>query len=213
MIEIDPKRSPGSTDLMKVYAEVVARMAETLYFEDAEKDHFFAFRDACSRGQSLSKIALAEILSNRNLHFKKGLFLGHWHGLLPLLLNKMGLVDQGVGIELSKYWSRFSGNINRDWKWHSFEKDATLLEDGFFQTENFDLVVNTSSEHMNFNWLTYIPKGTTVLAQANNYDIPEHSHRQGSVEEFIENLNLSQTEYFGEQEFGIYKRFTVLGKK
>ncbi len=213
MIETESNRIQGPTDLMKVYAEVVSRMAETLYYDDVEKSHFFAFRDACTRGQSLSKIALAEILLERNLHFKRGLFLGHWHGLLPLLLNKMGLVDEGVGVELSKYWSRFSDTINRDWPWKSQEKDATQLQESFFKNEFFDLVVNTSCEHMNFNWLTYVPAGTTVLVQANNYQIPEHTNIQESLAGLIKNVGLSEIHFSGEQDFPVYKRFTVLGKK
>ena len=63
--------------------------------------------------------------------------------------------------------------------------------------EKPDLIINTSCEHIaNFGfWLDTVPKGTRVILQGNDFDIPEHVNRILSDEHFIQLTSLSTVLY------------------
>lgn len=198
---------------VQLFSTGISRFAEILYWPGASENHFRAFRDALSHGQLQSKVHILKLVQDLNIHSKRALFIGHWHGFLPYLFLSSNLIDSGFGIEIDPFWKRVSENVCREYNWKSTIQDATELDPYFFEIENIDLVVNTSCEHMSFDWMRAVPSGVHVIAQANNYKIPEHTNLQGSVEEFKRNLMLSNYIHCDSIDFGIYKRFTVVGRK
>jgi hypothetical protein len=198
---------------LKTFATGISRFADLLYAPDVREDLFFAFRDALSRGQLESKVHLLELAIKYEVPMDKTFFIGHWHGLLPYLFLQSKLVRVGMGIELNPVWKRRSEKICAGLSWNSLVGDARQLGREFYSSESFDCVVNTSCEHMGFEWLMPIPAKTFIIAQANDYQISEHTHPQSSLKEFEANLNLSKVIETDEIEFGVYRRFTVVGIK
>lgn len=158
--------------------------------------------------------------------FKKAAFIGHWHGLLPLLFFEFGIIESAIGVELSTDWSSWSHRLNGHWNWKSTVADAAQ-----FDFTDCDLIVNTSCEHMSYDWLSQVPAGCVLALQSTDYQIPEHANCVESVDEFKENIlrhisnpqqnNLKSdrssiysspitflSEF--EQKYEIYKRFTLI---
>jgi hypothetical protein len=78
-----------------------------------------------------------------------------------------------------------------------------------------DIVINTSFEHITQDqyelWLSNVPKGSLIVLQSNNYEIPEHVRISKTVNEFIEQSKINVV-WSGELELPLYKRFMIIGK-
>lgn len=76
----------------------------------------------------------------------------------------------------------------------------------------YDLVINTSCEHMPN--MSEIVKPNTIFAfQSNNYfEIEEHVNCKSSLDEFIYSTGLTTILYSGELETEKYTRYMVIGK-
>ena len=126
-------------------------------------------RDSLSSGQMKSKLEALRIIQNSKLKFNSGLFLAHWHGLFPRLLRNFGLFKNADGHEIDPEWVEFSNLLNADWSWSSVKQNAETAPQA-----KYDLVVNTSCEHMGNNWMKQIQANTYVLAQTTNYAHSTH---------------------------------------
>lgn len=80
-----------------------------------------------------------------------------------------------------------------------------------------NIVINTSFEHITQEqydkWLSNMFDDQLIVLQSNNYDIPEHVRIAQSLDEFIEQANLTTIRYKGELDLPKYKRFMIIGKK
>lgn len=193
------------------FTHLVTKYSAQIYAHGASPELQKAFLDSLSPGQVFSKISIIEIFKKLNCKYNRALFVGQWHGMLPHMFFQEGLIKTGFGIELSERWSSISYNINSDWDWTSIQGDVNTAT--VWNGIQPDLVVNTSSEHMSFDWLEFVSPGTTVLLQSTNFEIPEHTHRVFSLNELIKKANFSSNIVSTENDYGIYKRFTLLGKK
>lgn len=200
-------------ETLKIFAAGVSNFSSCLYGKNNQAEITMAFRDALSAGQLNSKIHILEALQINKMKLNKALFIGQWHGLLPFLLINIGLCESGVGFELNPFWKTVSDRVCQGLAWTSTEGDATEISSKFYEAEKFDSVINTSCEHMNFNWIKALPQNIWVIAQATDYKIPEHTHPQASLDEFESNLGLSSILHKSELDFKIYKRFTIIGRK
>lgn len=200
-------------DSIQLFGEGISRYTEMLYSEKVSVQQLMHFRDALSRGQLQSKLHILKLAQELKITSKQSLFIGHWHGLLPYLFFISSLTEEALGLELDPLSKKISENVCRGYRWESKIEDATKLEESFFRKQSFDVVINTSCEHMSFDWLRFVPRKTHIIAQANNYDIPEHTYRQNSLESFKNNLGLTSVLHSDEIDFGVYKRFTIIGQK
>lgn len=140
-------------------------------------------RDAFSHAQLQSKIAVLDHL--RNLKNCDTVILGQWHGMLGLMLQRWGISKNVVGVELDSFWHDFSKHIITE-NYTALHGDATLPStwQHLLEQEN-NLVVNTSCEHMSWDWLDFKRSGTSgyLYAQSNNYVIDDHINLLTSVDE------------------------------
>jgi len=218
------------SDDLRIFSKCIHDFVRPFYSVEADKiplEHWTMLRDSLSEGQLQSKLYLLDCLRSQfQTPFKKAAFIGHWHGLLPLLFFEFGIIESAIGVELSTDWSSWSHRLNGHWNWKSTVADAAQ-----FDFTDCDLIVNTSCEHMSYDWLSQVPAGCVLALQSTDYQIPEHANCVESVDEFKENIlrhisnpqqnNLksdSSSIYSSpitflsefEQKYEIYKRFTLI---
>lgn len=193
------------------FISLVTKYSTQIYAHGANPQLQKAFLDSLSPGQIYSKLKAIEVLEQHKLKFDRALFIGQWHGLLPHMMHESGLINSAVGIELSETWSSISHHVNKGWNWTSTQ--GNINDPEVWRDQRPELVVNTSSEHMSFEWMQFVPDDTVVLLQSSNYQILEHCNTVNSLNELIEKSKLSKVIESKEQDFEVYKRFTVLGKK
>lgn len=193
------------------FIKIITKYAKQIYAQGAGPDLQRAFLDSLTEGQLYSKLAVVEMLKKTDLKFQSALFVGQWHGLLPLMLHQSGLVESGIGIEISPVWTDISREINSEWNWKSIQ--GNISEQNVWKNYAPDLVVNTSSEHMTNDWMDYVSEGTFMILQSTDYQISEHCNTVESLDQLIERAKLTEVIGRQEQDFKIYRRFTIFGKK
>lgn len=188
----------------------VSKYVDQFYHYTIDQDLAYkTLRDSLSTGQMLSKNQIIDCCQKNNLKSNRAVFVGHWHGLLPLMMHAEGIVQYAIGIEKSDLWSDFSNDLNRDWSFKSICKDIN----DYSYPADIDLVINTSCEHMSEDWLKAVPKGCRVLLQSTNYEHIEHCNRKDSLEDFKKSLNSLEIQYEDTLDCKVYLRFTVFGIK
>jgi hypothetical protein len=170
------------------------------------------------KGQIRSKIWLIENLMSYVSAVPSNIVIhGGWNGVLAsLIFQSIIKVDKIVSIDVDPVCEEIANTINRieemKGKFKSITCDMKEYRYEFFP----DIVINTSCEHISqdtYNrWLKNIPKGSLIVVQSNNYEIPEHIRIAESLEEFKEQSNLIILSS-SELELPLYKRYMIIGKK
>ena len=195
---------------MKKIIESISLFVDHFYnYRVDDQIAYKAIRDSLSTGQIQSKLKLIEICHSAKLKSENALFIGHWHGLLPLILYSEGFLNKGIGIEKSKTWSDFSNSLNKRWNWKSINLD---IMDYTIDT-SIDFVVNTSCEHMSDEWVNLVPAGCRILAQSTNYKHFEHVNTKSSLSDFTNTWPQISILHADVLDCQIYKRFTIFGFK
>lgn len=142
---------------------------------------------------------------------------GGWYGLLPHLLIDNKYVKKVYSIDIDPECERV-GNIY--FRKEKLEYVTADMKD-FVYSENPDVVINTSTEHVDQEtfdiWYENIPRRTFIIMQGNDLEIPEHIRPFKNLEEFL-TLNRSPVNECHEMELPgpnntTYKRFTMTGFK
>ena len=77
----------------------------------------------------------------------------------------------------------------------------------------YDIVINTSCEHMNFDMKDVLwDKRPLYVFQSNNYSIDEHVNYKHSLDDFVTSTGLTNIKYSGSLETPKYDRYMVIGK-
>jgi hypothetical protein len=161
-----------------------------------------------SRTQVLSKIWLGETIAKFQNHFNNVLLLGGWtthHSLFFRDIKVDNLFSIDIDASINETAKIFNPNIVID------NVDASIAFDRLNQ--EFDLVINTSAEHMSLDWYNNIKPGTPVLIQSNNMNDPDHINKSIHLGEFLRKYPVSKTYFRGEYNFDNYSRFMVFGVK
>jgi hypothetical protein len=161
-----------------------------------------------SRTQVLSKIWLGETIAKFQNHFNNVLLLGGWTTHHSLFFKDIK-VDNLFSIDIDE-------SINETAK---IFNPAVVIDNSdvivaFNRLDrDFDLIINTSAEHMSMDWFNSIKPGTPVLIQSNNMDDPDHINNSIHLGEFLRKYPVSKTYFRGEYNFDNYSRFMVFGVK
>lgn len=148
---------------------------------------------------------------------KKVLILGSWYGtVLPVLLKekydieRIDCVDSDSEILIAaEIFTELMGYENV----HYYINDAKdyLRVHG---VEDYDLVINTSCEHMAFDMAEVIESGTVYALESNNYyGIDGHINCKESLSEFKKSTGLSNISVCLEKDMENYTRYLVIGEK
>ena len=169
-----------------------------------------------SRTQMLSKMWIGETIFKFKNKFDNVLLLGGWtthHTLFFKGITVNNLVSVDVDTEINDDARLFNPNVvidNSD-ALSIFDEQGNITING--NVQNFDLVINTSAEHMTLDWYDKIKSGTTVLIQSNNMNDPDHINKSAHLGEFLRKYPVTKTYYRGEFNFDSYSRFMVFGVK
>lgn len=145
-------------------------------------------RDAYSYAQLQSKVAALKHL--KDITNANTIVLGQWHGMLVYMLQKFGISKNSLGVEYDDFWHSFCLQLGLQ-NYQGILADATDTANwSFFLESENNLVVNTSCEHMSWDWLNFEKSNSRgfLYAQGNNYEIPDHINVCQSLDEFTNSI-------------------------
>ena len=206
------------------------------YREEHNSQHL---QDAFSRGQVQSKIWLVTELSKIQKHYTNILVLAGWYGQLinyfkDITFDNARIIDKDREACLISD-SIFNISLMENYKVKAVASDINELilhSKGYkFQIEHFknpdrqiyeemflpDLIINTSSEHMDETWFEKIrykrfETQPIVAIQSNNlFDIEEHVNCVHSIDHMKKKYPMKEILYEGELQLTGYKRVMLIG--
>lgn len=184
-------------------------------------------QDAFASGQILSKLWLAETLEDVIKYQDitdplRILILGGWYGQLHLILRirKNLKINYTTSLDLDPDVQKTAELLNETWVWQS-RKFTAVTDDAnkfSYAATDFNLVINTSVEHMQSRqWFDNIPSGTLVVLQSNDMAHDDHHNNHKSLQEFVDEYKMSEYYYDGVKAFSypdqMFKRYMIIGKK
>ena len=192
---------------MSLDEKVLGRLANTAFhLQYSSVDLIESFRP----NQIICKKWLVTEIANYKMSYENVLVLGSWNGcLLWELMSEYCNVDWFTFLDVNPVAHAdrdeyFKVN-NIDKNYHSITMSAIDYSDH----EYFDLIINTSCEHMPDIPAVY---GPTYALQSNNYtSLPEHTNCCVSENDLAKKNNITNTVYKGKKKMPNYYRFTVLG--
>lgn len=147
--------------------------------------------------------------------------LGSWYGSISVMLNdKLGDEIHIQNIDSDQYAKKIAKELCRGLvssKTYFLDRDASEYMLDEKSPRDFDIIINTSCEHMEQEDIDLIlamkRSNTLICFQSNNYDsVQSHINTKASLDEFIESLNLDFIYFTDEKEFPEYNRYMVIGK-
>ncbi len=94
------------------------------------------------------------------------------------------------------------------------DKDTIFENYGWRHMNNFNMVINTSCEHMDNTWFEELPEGTFVVLHQNDYfENEQHSNCMKDLEDTKANYPMSEIYYEGTLDTHLYNRFMLIGRK
>lgn len=168
------------------------------------------FIESFKQNQIKCKLWLVDEIANTNTKFDKILVIGSWNGVLLYELMKescdIGWFDF-LDIDEQTHFHR-----NTYFEMHQMEKNYNSIKcnaEDFSDFDSYDLIINTSCEHMN---IIPVVNGPLYALQSNNYkSVKEHINCVNSSMQLKEQYNITQTVFKGDLDMGHYKRFMVIG--
>ena len=190
---------------------------------NTEEDNFFAmfmgavvenkevnYVDALSKFQVESKTWLIDELSNLDNH-DNALFVGGWLGISSLWLSNTNAINNITNLDLDRNAIKFSDKLNSA---NQKYKSGIVSDIDTHDLSEYDLIINTSAEHMTDEWFNNVPKGCTVAIQTNDFhEIKEHINTVNDLTELKEKYIMSEIYYIGTHDCDRYNRFMIIGKK
>lgn len=191
--------------------KVLGRVAETGFAMAKSKRDATELLESFRPKQIECKSWLVQEIANVNMNWKKVLVLGSWNSLLLYeLMSTHCDVEHFDFLDNDPYCHRDRDlyfNINNLFKnYSSITMDATKFSDH----QSYDLVINTSCEHMKDIPAVY---GPTYALQSNNYRAikDQHINCVNSENQLAKQNNLTQTLYKGSLKLDNYTRFMAIG--
>lgn len=140
---------------------------------------------------------------------KNILIIGGWLGFTSWALFKNGY-NNVTEIDVDPRLHQFSMHLNRfNGSFKHMSIDANEVD-----IENYDVIINTSCEHILDNkWFDKAKKDAILILQSNNIDVPDHVNKCNTLDDMIEKYPLL-LHYCGELDYNdSTSRFMLIGKK
>ncbi len=170
-----------------------------------------------SKSQVFSKIWMAEILSKFNVNFSNVLLIGGWlthHSLYlkDINYNKLFSIDPDDTINPLIEIVNPSAYVENKAINECFDANNNITFYNKILTP--DLVINTSSEHMDNEWFDRLQPGTVVFIENNDASDEEgHINASETFPDFLRKYPMSTVFYRGELTLKSYKRYALYGIK
>lgn len=154
--------------------------------------------DSFSHGQILSKLWLCETLEQFLPTDGSIAILGSWYNILGFMLRVRGNQQTITAYDLDPTATEIADKITNCWSMSgpiiNKTADVNNVDLGTYQ-----IIINTSCEHMSSNWFTSIKPGTLVCLQSSNLDIVNDpwfiSNPSTTWESFDKKFPMAQTVY------------------
>ena len=170
--------------------------------------------DAFWAGQIKSKEWLIE---NLRPHVTKEVTIdihGGWVGVLASMLFQSGLpIGKIRSVDIDHHVQDTANTMNKGEEIDG--KFTALLANMCDRQANYDVIINTSCEHVSQSqydqWLANRMPNALLVLQSNNYQIEEHVRIAQSLDEFKQQSNIDVV-WQGELELPLYTRYMLIGK-
>ena len=176
--------------------------------------------DSFSHGQIVSKLWLCQQLEPYLCPDQRVAILGCWYNVLGFMLRVRGHQQHITGYDCDTGAVSWARRICDTW---NFDKSMQHVAADVKQVDfsEYDLVINTSSEHMSGSWFDRVNPGSTVCIQSSDVmdTEPPWLIANGSVdlEDFMSKYPMSRLLFSGQKSFDYgqlcYSRFMVIGVK
>ena len=199
--------------------------------ENGEAADMPDINDFLSRGQVKSKLWMIEELKKViDGSIGNVVFYGGWYNFLAHMLYENFDVNKILSLDLNEtvvspskrlYTKEFKEgrfvpvvvDVNNV-SWNNNNIKMYIPEDNTQISENVNIVINTSCEHMDNAWFNDLPKGTFVVLQTNDYfSNPQHSNCCENLEDAKSKYPMTDFLYAGELDTHLYNRFMLIGVK
>ena len=169
-------------------------------------------QDAWSSGQIGSKIwmreRLIEIMRGNEYEWwnlQKIAILGGWYGMSAFLLLSDPVmpvfIDHIRSYDIDPTCEPIADMINENWVFDSWKFKAMTGDVDEIDFSDFDIIINTSTEHMSSNkWFDNLNNEQLIVIQSNNMPHDDHIHTLNTLEEFEKEFPLNSL-YSGQLDF------------
>ena len=178
--------------------------------------------DAFWDGQMHSKIWLSEILNEYyDSKIPSNIYIfGGWLGVLANILfqNSKFYIDTIYNIDLDPWCKPNSERLNQTYvNMQRYQADTANMRE-YQYTDNADIVINTSTEHVTQEtydqWYDNIPIGALVVIQGNDFfSCDEHIRCSNDLDEFISMNRVTDPIFTGQLSTTMYNRFMCVFRK
>lgn len=179
--------------------------------------------NAFSHGQIQSKVWLCENLEPHLLPYSQVAIIGSWYNTLGLIMlarneSKYNMI---MGIDKDQSSVDIANKITDAWQLgEHFKIRNTCSEIEKYDFRSYNVVINTSCEHMTSDWFTKLAPYQTVCIQTSDMvtDDPTWNitNPNPTMEDFKKKYPMSQIFFEGEKLFDyghlVYKRLMLIGK-
>ena len=192
---------------------------DVLFWMDAIRNSEDRYRTLESfwKGQVNSKVWLAKNLIGfvpvRPLNI---VIYGGWNGVLASILFNSNIAAQHItSVDIDPVCEDIANTVNKRYEIQG--KFSAVTADMCEYTNNADVVINTSCEHVTQEqyeqWLSNQPDDAIFVIQSNNYfDLPEHIRCATDADDFMRMSKIKPL-WRGEFETPKYTRYMIIGKK
>lgn len=140
---------------------------------------------------------------------------GGWNGVLASMLFQSTIYTKHIrSLDIDPSCEEVARTMNK--LEDIAGKFTAMTADMCTTASDADVIINTSCEHITQEqyeqWLSLQPKGSIIVVQSNDYDIPEHVRIAHSLAEFKTQSHLN-TLWAGELALPLYTRYMIIGKK
>ena len=191
--------------------KVLGRVTETGFAMIKSKIDAKELLESFRPKQIECKSWLVQEIANVNMNWKKVLVLGSWNSILLYeLMSTHCDVEHFDFLDNDPYCHRDRDlyfNVNNLFKnYSSITMDATKFSDH----QSYDLIINTSCEHMKDIPAVF---GPTYALQSNDYRAikDQHINCVDSEDQLAKQNNLTNTLYKGKKRLDNYTRFMAIG--
>lgn len=218
-----------------VFENQMIKLMWQTYLPDINSDMSIAIEseDWNSLGQLTSKKQLIDLIKKHELDIGVTFIYGGWYGHLAAMMTEHGVeAERVISFDIDEKCEEVAKFLNKpalidNWKFQASTADVTTMElnpcvidvkksngEHVQISATPNTIINTSSEHMNDDWFDYVPAGTLLIMQSNNfYDCEGHVNCVDSIDEMRKKYPLS-CEIAGDVHETIkYDRFTLIGYK
>lgn len=195
------------SDILARFANAGFHMMKSHHLSPKE---IVSFVESFRPNQIKCKQWLVDEISNIDMNWHKVLVVGSWNSCLlyELLqekcsINYFDFLDSDPMVHKHRDMYFNANSMEKNYS------NIIMNAEDFSDFDSYDLIINTSCEHMDDIPAVY---GPTYALQSNDYrSVREHINCVDSIDQLMSKNNINGTYFKGSKKMENYKRFMVIG--